>query len=61
MRVTERGLTGNGDELVARAADSTGGFTMVRCSLKALLEHDIERGAVGDRTPNDCPRSTLTT
>ena len=49
VEVTETGLTGTGDELIARAADSTGGFTMVLCSLKALLEHDIELGAVADR------------
>lgn len=51
ITVTETGLSGSGDELVARAADSTGGFTMVLCSLKALLEHDIELGAVRDRAP----------
>ncbi|WP_010539600.1 SRPBCC domain-containing protein [Dietzia alimentaria] len=49
VEVTETGLTGTGDELAARASDSTGGFTMVLCSLKALLEHGIELGAVSDR------------
>lgn len=47
--VTETGVEGSGDELAAHAADSTGGFTMVLCSLKALLEHDIELDAVVDR------------
>lgn len=47
--VTETGFEGTGDELAAHAADSTGGFTMVLCSLKALLEHDIELDAVTDR------------
>lgn len=51
VEVTETGFDGNGDELAAHAADSTGGFTMVLCSLKALLEHDIELGAVTDRLP----------
>ena len=51
VKVTETGLSGDGDELVARAADSTGGFTMVLCSLKALLEHDIDLAAISDRTP----------
>lgn len=49
VSVTESGLTGDGDDLAARAADSTGGFTMVLCSLKALLEHGIELCAVTDR------------
>lgn len=47
--VKESGFEGTGDELAARAADSTGGFTMVLCSLKALLEHDIVLRAVSDR------------
>ena len=50
VKITETGLEGNADELAARAADSTGGFTMVLCSLKALLEHDIQLKAVTDRT-----------
>lgn len=50
-QITESGLAGTGDELAARAADSTGGFTMVLCSLKALLEHDIVLNAVTDRAP----------
>lgn len=49
VEVTETGFAGNGDELAAHASDSTGGFTMVLCSLKALLEHNIELGAVTDR------------
>jgi uncharacterized protein YndB with AHSA1/START domain len=40
VRVTETGHTGDGNEVAARAADSTGGFTFMVCALKALLEHD---------------------
>ncbi len=49
VEVTETGFDGTGDELAAHAADSTGGFTMVLCSLKALLEHNLELCAVNDR------------
>jgi uncharacterized protein YndB with AHSA1/START domain len=49
--VTETGLAGNGDELDARAAGSTGGFTIALCALKALLEHDVVLSAVRDRFP----------
>jgi uncharacterized protein YndB with AHSA1/START domain len=49
--VTETGLRGDGDELVARAAGSTGGFTIALCALKALLEHDVVLSAVRDRFP----------
>ncbi len=52
VKITETGLSGSGDEMVARAADSTGGFTMVLCSLKALLEHGTELRAVSDRAPD---------
>jgi uncharacterized protein YndB with AHSA1/START domain len=51
VEVTETGLRGNGDELVARAAGSTGGFTIALCALKALLEHDVALAVVRDRYP----------
>lgn len=51
VKVKETGLTGSADGLVARAADSTGGFTMVLCSLKALVEYEIQLAAVTDRNP----------
>jgi uncharacterized protein YndB with AHSA1/START domain len=51
VEVTETGLSGDGDELVARAAGSTGGFTIALCALKALLEHDVVLTAVRDRFP----------
>jgi len=53
VEITESGLSGSGDELVARATGSTAGFTIVLCALKALLEHDIVLTAVRDRHPRN--------
>ncbi|GAA2220699.1 hypothetical protein ACFY2R_22325 [Micromonospora olivasterospora] len=36
---------------MARAIDSMGGFTMVLCACKALLEHGAVLTAVGDAHP----------
>ena len=52
LRVTETGLSGDGDALVARVAGSTGGFSIALCALKALLEHDVVLTVVRDRFPN---------
>lgn len=49
--VTESGFGGTADEVVGHVGDSTGGFTIALCALKALLEHGVELGAVGDRFP----------
>ena len=51
VHVTETGFTGDGDEIIARIADSTGGFTNVLCALKALLEHEVDLNVVLDHTP----------
>lgn len=51
VEVTESGFAGTGDELLARVAGSTGGFTIMLCALKALLEHDVVLTAVADRFP----------
>lgn len=50
VSVTNSGFTGDGDEVVKNALDSTGGFTMVLCGLKALLEHGIILNLVSDRS-----------
>ena len=52
VQVTETGLSGDGDTVVSRAIDSTGGFTMVLCALKALLEHGVVLAVVRDRDPD---------
>lgn len=51
VQITETGLSGDGDEIVSLAADSTGGFSMVLCALKALLEHDVVLTVVLDHQP----------
>jgi uncharacterized protein YndB with AHSA1/START domain len=48
VRVVESGFTGTGDEVARHAVESTAGFTFVLCGLKALLEHDLELGIIGD-------------
>ena len=52
VEVTETGFSGDGDAIASRLAGSTGGFTIVLCALKALLEHDVELAAVRDRFPD---------
>jgi len=51
VSITESGWTGNGDELVNYACNSTQGFTWTLASLKALLEHDVRLNVVVDRFP----------
>jgi uncharacterized protein YndB with AHSA1/START domain len=51
LTITETGFTGDGDELVRYATDSTAGFTFLLASLKALLEHDLVLGLVVDAHP----------
>ncbi len=41
VRITESGFCGTADEMVAKAIDAVGGFAMVLCALKALLEHPM--------------------
>jgi uncharacterized protein YndB with AHSA1/START domain len=52
LTVTESGFSGTADEALAHVADSTGGYTTMLCSAKALLEHGIELGAVRDKFPD---------
>jgi uncharacterized protein YndB with AHSA1/START domain len=51
VEVTETGFSGDGDAIASRVTGSTGGFTIVFCALKALLEHDVVLTAVRDRFP----------
>jgi uncharacterized protein YndB with AHSA1/START domain len=51
VTITESGFTGNGDELVKQATDSTEGFCLVLAGLKAWLEHGIRLNLVADRFP----------
>lgn len=52
VTITTTGFAGSGDEIVSQAIDSMGGYTMVLCGLKALLEHNIELNLVSDKAPN---------
>jgi uncharacterized protein YndB with AHSA1/START domain len=51
VTVTETGFTGDGDQLVKYAADSTQGFTLMLAGLKALLEHGVQLNLTADRYP----------
>ena len=51
VSITNSGFTGDGDDLVKQATDSTQGFTLVLAGLKALLEHDVRLNLVADRYP----------
>jgi len=51
VTITERGFTGDGDELVKQVTGSTQGFSLVLAGLKAFLEHKISLNLVADRYP----------
>jgi uncharacterized protein YndB with AHSA1/START domain len=51
VSITNAGFTGDGDELVKQATDSTQGFSLVLAGLKALLEHNVRLNLVADRYP----------
>ena len=55
VKIRSWGFSGNNDEIVAKAIDSMGGFTLVLAGLKALLEHGIELNLVADHVPENCP------
>ena len=52
VSITNSGFQGDGDEVVAQALGSKGGFTLVLAGLKAYLEHDIILNLVGDKFPD---------
>ena len=49
VAVTNSGFTGDGDQIVATALDSTGGFALVLAAAKAYLEHGIDLKVVEDK------------
>jgi uncharacterized protein YndB with AHSA1/START domain len=51
VRITNSGLTGDGDSLVKQATDSTQGFSLVLAGLKAYLEQGVQLNLVADRYP----------
>ena len=53
VRVTNSGFSGDGDEVVKQALDSTEGFTLVLAGLRAVLEHEGLLNLVTDRFPDE--------
>lgn len=51
VSITNTGFSGDGDEIVRRAIDSTEAFTLVLSGLKAFLEHGVDLNLVADRFP----------
>ena len=49
VSIVNKGFTGDGDEIVQNALDSTGGFALVLAAAKAFLEHGIQLNIVADR------------
>jgi len=52
VTIVNSGFAGSDDDMVGQAIDSMGGYTMVLCGLKALLEHNIRLNLVADRAPD---------
>lgn len=51
VSITNAGFGGTDEEVVKNVIDATGGFTLVLCGLKALLEHGIILNLIADRFP----------
>ncbi|MFA5921961.1 MAG: SRPBCC family protein [Methylococcaceae bacterium] len=52
VSVTNSGFSGDGDELVSQALDSTGGFALVLAGAKAYIEYNISLNLIADRFPD---------
>ncbi len=52
VSITNSGFTGDDDQILQQALDSTEAFTLVLAGLKALLEHNIRLNLVQDRFPD---------
>jgi hypothetical protein len=59
VSVTNSGFSGDGDEIVKQALDSTEGFTLVLSGLKAFLEHNVILNLVPDRFPDALKKSAF--
>lgn len=53
VRIDETGYDGDGDAMVAKALDGTGGFNLVLAGAKAWLEHGVALALVPDHLPDD--------
>ncbi|WP_373233410.1 SRPBCC family protein [Cohnella sp.] len=52
VSIVNYGFAGSEEEQAAQAVDAMGGYTMVLCALKALLEHDVRLNVVADKAPD---------
>ena len=52
VSISNWGFSGSEDDVVAKAIDSKGGFTLVLARLKALLEHNVVLNLVADHHPD---------
>jgi len=52
VTITHTGFSGEDASVINQALDSMGGYTMVLCGLKALLEHQISLNLVADKAPD---------
>jgi uncharacterized protein YndB with AHSA1/START domain len=57
VKVTNSGFSGNGDEIVKQALESTGGFNLVLAGAKAFLEHNLKLNLIADRFPDNVQSS----
>jgi len=51
VKITESGFDLEGEELLAKIKDSTGGFTTVLDGMKGYLEHGISLQLIADKYP----------
>src|SRR5262245_26301006 len=51
LTVANSGYSGEGDEVVKKALDSTQGFALMLAGMKAFLEHNLLLNLVADRYP----------
>lgn len=52
VSITSTGFSGEVDEIIKQAVESTEGFALVLAGLKALLEHNVVLNLVVDRFPD---------
>jgi hypothetical protein len=52
ISVTNTDFSGDDNEVVKKALDSTEGFTLVLAGAKAFLEHNITLNLIADRFPD---------
>jgi len=55
VTISESGFAGDGDQMVAHAIGSMGGFSFVLAAAKAFLEHNIVLTITADHAPEGVP------